>query len=124
MITVTHCGESYVCTTAIKCENNKFIKLYDENNVEIVSFYNISDFSDYEISGGSFTAPDDCFAPIPVSLYKIGGKVVATNNLNGSDRTELPNAARFSDLSFDVKTQAEYEALATKDENTIYFVTE
>lgn len=120
---VTHCGVVYDCATAVKCEVNKFIKLYDENGLEIASFDNINDFSDYTISGGSFTAPNNCSVPVPVSVYKINGKIVATNNPKGSDKTELPDATRFSGLSFVVLSQDAYDALPNKDENTIYFTT-
>lgn len=95
---VTHCGVTYDCATAVKCEVNKFIKLYDENGLEIASFDNINDFSDYTVTGGSFTAPNNCSVPVPVSLYKINGKIVATINPKGSDKTELADALDLQEL--------------------------
>lgn len=74
---LTHCGTTYECATAVKCEADNYIKLYDENGFEIVSFYNISDFTDYELSGGSFVAPCDCAKPIILSTYSIGGRTIA-----------------------------------------------
>lgn len=76
---VIHCGETYVCAVAIKCENDKYIKLYDESGVEIAAFHNISDFSDYVISGGSFTDPAGCTIPIVLSTYTIGRRTITTN---------------------------------------------
>ena len=77
---ITHCNRSYECAVAVKCESDKYIKLYDENGVEIAAFYNILDFSKYEISGGSFTAPNACAMPIALSAYAIGGRTITTND--------------------------------------------
>ena len=73
---VTHSGKTYACAVAVKCENDKYIKLYDINGAEIVAFYDISDFSEYTISGGSFVAPCDCAMPIPLTAYSIGGLTI------------------------------------------------
>lgn len=73
---VTHSGITYACAVAVKCENDKYIKLYDINGAEIVAFYDISDFSEYTISGGSFVAPCDCAMPIPLTAYSIGGLTI------------------------------------------------
>lgn len=77
---VTHSGVTYECAVAVKCENDNYIRLYDENKNEIASFYNISDFSEYTISGGSFVSPCDCTAPIPVSLYVIGARTITAGD--------------------------------------------
>jgi len=82
---VTHSGVTYDCSVAVKCENDKYIKLYDADGVEIVSFHNIADFSDYTISGGSFVEPCDCTLPIKVSKYIIGGRTINTSNWIASD---------------------------------------
>jgi len=82
---VTHNNRTYECNVAVKCEIDKYIKLYDENGAEIASFYNISDFSKYTISGGSFVDPCDCSIAIPVSKYVIGGRTITTNNWILSD---------------------------------------
>ena len=74
---VTHSGITYKCNVAVKCETDKYIKLYDENGIEIVSFNHISDFSDYTISGGSFIPPSSCNVPIEVTTYVIGGRTIA-----------------------------------------------
>ena len=54
--------------------------LYDENGVEIAAFYGISDFSQYVISGGSFTEPGENNMPIALTTYAIGGRTITTNN--------------------------------------------
>lgn len=82
---VVHSGVTYNCDVAVKCEIDKYIKLYDSNGVEIASFNNISDFSDYTISGGSFVAPCDCAKPIALSVYTIGGRTITTNDWILSD---------------------------------------
>ena len=74
-----HCGTSYYCDVAVKCENDRYIKLYKEG-VEIVAFHNISDFSDFEISGGSYISPCDCVMPIPLTAYAIGGRTITTDD--------------------------------------------
>lgn len=75
-----HSGATYECDVAVKCENDKYIKLYDANGIEIVSFNNISDFSDYTLSGGSFVDPCDCAMPIMLSTYSIGGRTIKTSD--------------------------------------------
>lgn len=73
---ITHDGATYDCSVAVKCENDKYIKLYDESGAEIYSFEGISDFSKYEIVGGSFIAPCDCTMPIAVSTHVVGGVTI------------------------------------------------
>lgn len=53
MITVTVSGQAYECTTAVKGSN--FIVLYDENDIITTSFFDITDFSLFTISGGDWT---------------------------------------------------------------------
>lgn len=53
MITVTVSGQEYTCTTAVK--GNNFIVLYDENDMITASFFEIVDFSSFQISGGNWT---------------------------------------------------------------------
>lgn len=77
---IKHCGTTYDCAVAVKCEDDNYIKLYDENGVEIVAFHNISDFSDFEISGGSFIAPCNCMMPIPLTAYSLGGRTITTDD--------------------------------------------
>lgn len=77
---IIHCGITYECAVAVKCTNDKYIKLYDANGVEIAAFHNISDFSDYTISGGSFVAPCDCATPISLSGFAIGGRTIAKSD--------------------------------------------
>lgn len=91
---VTHCGTTYECAVAVKCEDDKYIKLYDENGVEIAAFNNISDFSDYSITGGSFIAPCDCEKPIVLQTYVIGGKTIKKSDWilsNGKYHYEIAN---------------------------------
>lgn len=96
---VTHCGVVYDCATAVKCEVNKFIKLYDENALEIASFDNINDFSDYTISGGSFTTPGSCPLPIPLFVFNLEGKTYCALNVKDGERVELAKAADFLPLT-------------------------
>lgn len=77
---VIHCGTTYECSYAVKCENDNYIKLYNENGAEIAAFHNISDFADYEISGGTFVDPCSCRMPIALSVYSIGGRTISTND--------------------------------------------
>lgn len=76
---VTHNGTVYECAVAVKCENDCYIKLYDANGAEIVAFHNISDFSDFTVSDGSFSDPCNCNMPIALTAYSIGGRTIATN---------------------------------------------
>lgn len=82
---VIHSGTTYECSTAIKCVNDRYIKLYDENGVEIAAFHDISDFSEYEVSGGSFSDPCSCPTPIILKRYVIGGKTIAFDAWSLSD---------------------------------------
>ena len=77
---ITHANRTYECAVAVKCESDKYIKLYDENGVEIASFLGISNFGDFTISGGSFVDPCGCSMPIPLSIYSIGGRTINTND--------------------------------------------
>lgn len=79
-IKVTHSGKTYTCETAIKCTNDKYIKLFDANGIEIVSFDNISDFGEYTISGGKFTDPAACTKPIKLTTYVIGGRTILVSD--------------------------------------------
>lgn len=79
-IKITHCGMEYSCATAVKCTSDKYIKLFDENGVEIVSFDNISDFEEYTISGGSFTDPAACSVPLKMTTYVIGGRTILVSD--------------------------------------------
>lgn len=84
---VTNGSATYDCNVAVKCENDRYIKLYDENGVEIISFNDIQDFSKYTISGGSFIFPCDCAMPIPLTAYSIGGRTIAPNDWVSSSGT-------------------------------------
>lgn len=75
---VTYGNTTYECDVAVKCECDKYIKLY-KNGLEIAAFYGISDFSKYTISGGSFIPPSDCAMPIPLTAYVIGGRTIGTS---------------------------------------------
>lgn len=82
---VTFCNRTYECAVAVKCEDDNYIKLYNDSGVEIAAFYNISDFSKYEISDGTFTNPCDCTMPIPLSISTIGARTITTNDWILSD---------------------------------------
>lgn len=77
---VTFGGVTYECAVAVKCVDDCYIKLYDENGVEIVSFHDISDFSGFTISGGSFIAPNNCAVPVPLSVYTIGSRTISVSD--------------------------------------------
>lgn len=77
---VIHCGEIYDCAVAVKCEDDKYIKLYDAGGAEIAAFHNIGDFSDYEVVDGAFVAPCDCTKPILLSTYVVGGRTIAASD--------------------------------------------
>lgn len=86
---VTYGNTTYECSVAVKCEADEYIKLYDENGVEIAAFYGISDFSQYVISGGSFTEPGENKMPIALTTYSIGGRTISTDNwILSEDETE------------------------------------
>lgn len=85
---LTHCGVTYECAVAVKCADDKYIRLYDAGGAEIAAFYNISDFSDYSLTGGSFVAPCDCAMPIPLKPYAIKGRTIKTTDWNLSDAGE------------------------------------
>ena len=69
---VKHCGINYECDVAAKCTSDNYIKLYKDGK-EIAAFYNITDFTDFEISGGSFVAPCSGGNPILLTTYVVKG---------------------------------------------------
>lgn len=73
---VTYGGTTYECDVAVKCEEDRYIKLYNENGVEIAAFYGIIDFDKYTISGGTFVDPCNSEMPIPLATYAIGGRTI------------------------------------------------
>ena len=82
---VTYGGTTYECNVAVKCECDKYIKLYDENSVEIAAFYGITDFDQYTISQGAFVDAADSDYPIPLTTYKIGGRKISEDDWIPSD---------------------------------------
>lgn len=101
---ITHCNRTYECAVAVKCENDNYIKLYDENGVEIAAFHHISDFSKFEISGGSFTDPCACAMPIPLSVYSIGGRTISTDNWKLGDDNRYYYAIESDLISANITT--------------------
>lgn len=69
---VKHSGINYECETAVKCTNDNYIKLYTDGK-EVAAFYDISDFTEFEASGGSFIEPCDCGNPILLTTYVVKG---------------------------------------------------
>lgn len=55
MPTLTYLGETYECATAIKGAD--YIHLLDENGVMIATFDEITSFSGFKLSNGSYTSP-------------------------------------------------------------------
>lgn len=129
---ITHCGVTYECDVAIKCENDNYIKLYDANGFEIVSFYDISDFSEYEITDGEFVSPGDCEKPISLSVYSIGSRTISVNDwILADDESEYyyeiahemisANVATCNvSLLFAQGTEFEYEAAQETGKIIIY----
>ena len=128
---VIHCGTTYVCAVAVKCESDKYIKLYDENGTEIAAFHGISDFSEYETSGGSFVDPCACTMPIALSAYSIGGRTITTNDwILGEDNRyhyEIENDLISANVTtcnililFAPGTELEYEATQEAGKLTLY----
>lgn len=127
-----HCGVTYECDVAVKCENDNYIKLYDANGAEIAAFHNISDYSDYELSGGSFVFPCDCTFPIALSVYSIGGRTITTNDWNLTEDEskffyEINNDLISSNvttcdiyLHFAKGTELEYEATQESGKIVLY----
>ena len=131
-ITITHCGASYECAVAVKCENDKYIKLYDESGAEIASFNGISDFADFSISGGSFVAPCDCAMPIALTTYVIGGRTIAPGDWLLSDDgyyyeiacNLISGNATTCDILLIFEPGTEFEYSATQAEGKIILSTE
>lgn len=117
---IIHCGETFDCAVAVKCEADKYIKLYDASGAEIVAFHDISDFSDYTIEGGTFVAPCDCTLPISLKTYSIGGRTITSGEWIASDAgyyVEIANSLISSNtttcnimLLFAPGTEFEYSA--------------
>ena len=131
---LTHCGATYECHVAVKCENDNYIKLYDANGMEIAAFHNISDFSEYEISNGDFISPCDCSFPVKLSAYSIGGRTIATSDwIQTTDAQkyyyEISNALISSNITtcnimlfFAAGTEFAYEA--TQEQGKVVLYTE
>ena len=81
---VTHCGTTYECDVAAKCTSDNYIKLYKDGK-EIAAFYEISDFSDFEISGGSFVAPCSGGNPIILTTYVVKGRTISAEDWATAD---------------------------------------
>lgn len=130
-MTLTYCGTTYTCATAVKCEDDNYIKLYDSNGVEIASFNDISDWSDFVLSGGSYIAPCDCTLPIPLSAYSIGAKTISSSNWTlgddsryyfeiASDLISANTATCDIILYFAEGTELDYEATQEAGKITLY----
>ena len=119
-----HCGNTYECHVAVKCESDKYIKLYDANGVEIAAFHNISDFSDYSVSGGSFVAPCDCETPIVLTTYVIGGRTIAPDAWILSDDGTKYNYEIASSLISGNATTCDILLLFAKDTDLEYEATQ
>lgn len=126
-----YCGATYDCHVAVKCEHDKYIKLYDSNGVEIASFNQISDFSKYTIEGGSFVAPCDCYLPIKLTTYTIGGRTITPDNWilaeSGQYYYEIENGIISANattcnisLMFAQDTELRYKAAQAAGKITLY----
>lgn len=80
MITVTVCGATYSCVTAIK--GSDYIRLLDEAGERVASFESIADFSIFAIAGGSWTTPKgvgDC----PIAVVREDGTISKCTKTTG-----------------------------------------
>ena len=118
---IIHNGIEYECAVAVQCSDDNYIKLYDSTGKEIAAFYNISDFNEYTITGGSFTDPCNCSFPIPVSCYVVGGRTISKDSWiageDGKMYCEIQNNLISANaatcdilLHFAAGTELEYEA--------------
>jgi len=131
---VIYSGTNYKCSVAVKCENDKYIKLYDENGAEIAAFHHISDFSLFETSGGVFTSPNDCAMPIPLTTYTIGSRTISTDAwILSEDESrysyEIENElisgnATTCDILLNFASGTELEYKATQEEGKIVLYTD
>ncbi len=76
---VIFCNRSYECAVAVKCESDKYIKLYDSNGVEIAAFHGIKDFNDFECDG-AFSNPCTVATPIALSTHVIPGATINSSD--------------------------------------------
>lgn len=81
---VKHCGINYECDVAAKCTSDNYIKLFKDGK-EIAAFYEITDFTDFEISGGSFVAPCDGGKPILLTTYAMKGCTITAEDWATAD---------------------------------------
>ena len=76
--TMTHDGIEYIYDTAIMCKSDNYLRLYDENHNEIISFYNISDWGSFEFDPGNNVffpySLCDCGGALLSKIYVTGGK--------------------------------------------------
>lgn len=80
MLTVTFCGNTYICATALKGPD--YVHLVDDAGIMIAAFEGVSDFSGFAIAGGSWTTPkstDEC----PVVLMREDGSTCACDTKMG-----------------------------------------
>ena len=126
---VTHSGTTYTCDAAVKCESDKYIKLY-KNGEEIAAFYNISDFSEYEVSGGSFSYPCAGNDPILLTTYVVKGRTISPTDwiLSGNQYYYEIEHNLFSGnektcnilLFFEDVTKLQYDATQEDGKITLY----
>ena len=131
---LVYLNESYECSVAVKCEHNRYIKLYDANGEEIASFTDIADFSEYNVTGGSFTTPASCKFPILATNYIIGGATIGINDWKkttestyGSYEYEIKNPIISANavtcnifLNFKFGTVFDYTAVQREGSLTLY----
>lgn len=55
MLTVTYKGKTYICTTALR--GTDYVHLLDKGGYMLEQFTNVTDFSEFVVSGGAWTAP-------------------------------------------------------------------
>lgn len=93
MPTLTYLGETYECATAIKGAD--YIHLLDENGVMIATFDEITSFSGFKLTNGSYTSPTadmNCYLAIVRDDGTIGkgGHKCSDIPLSAADLGALP----------------------------------
>lgn len=73
---------------------------------------------------GVVPTPDNIFGCRKAILKKLGGDETKVNTIYECDKAILPLIDGGGSTDLQEMTQAEYDALTTKDQNTIYLITD
>lgn len=125
-VKLIHNGITYEAEYAVRCDKDKYIKLFDAKYNEIAAFHEISNFSDYTLVGG-WTSPCAYYpTPISLSAYAMPGAIInATNWIEGESGYyyDITNALISGNtktchviLNFASGTEFEYKAEQTTNQ--------